>query len=457
MTIKTPSTLKTKAKRFRFWDDDEKQTETRLVDVNAYETKEDAARERIDIKGYKLDYGTLVILRMLLPKHPSIKYFNFHNCGLDQPMVSFLCDMVLDTETTVIEGMSIDFCVDTLSTVSAFKEEGENKVEKEEGEPSTSAVQTGDPGFIGSCVEHLLSKSSKLEQLSLRGDGLTEADADFICRGLVKNNTLKILNLFENNLGDSGAKRLAFGVRNNRSLEELSIANNNITEEGLEAITRSVFPVKCNSAVLHLRETFEGTIFGSSTEKQAKAKKGGKQPAKGKASSAADTGTEHPTGLPEAIFCGEDTYICPGNAILLAFDWSGNNIKEYSSLVKLCRKLAATDSNAYLEDIRDYDPEGTTTKQDKENRPSSGGSSKGGKKQSGGRRGSASKHAAEAANFDEVSLPQYTLKWINCGNIFAPKLKSWEIPGSLTPEEEAQREYEKCKKWLDETGIRLIY
>eukprot|EP01138_Halocafeteria_seosinensis_P014602 gb/GECG01014907.1/.p1 GENE.gb/GECG01014907.1/~~gb/GECG01014907.1/.p1 ORF type:complete len:621 (+),score=94.67 gb/GECG01014907.1/:1-1863(+) len=459
-TIRTPSAFMSR-RQGTFWNDSARSNnDAPLVEIDAYEISEKEAQEAIVIKNHKLDYGTLVVLVLLLAKHENISALSIQNAGVDQPMLSFICETLSSEHSPGLRRVFIDFCEESLAC-DATRTLQRDTEEKEE-EVSSSKMSPGDPGFIGYCIETLLSKA-KLELLQFRGNGVSSDDSEFVAKGLVQTQELKALNLFGNRLGDKGSAALAKGIRENRSLEELSVANNAITEDGIEAIVRSLFPVKYATNALQMRETWEALIFGSGQDKGSKGKKGAKQSTKSTKSAGE---TERPTALPELTTYGSDSYLCSGNPTLLAIDWSGNKIQQYSALAKLSRKLASRSSNLFLTDTRDYDPEGRASKEKENARPgsaSSRSSNKSGRKGSA-RRGSTSKKSSkeikqsdsEEANVEDT-LPHYSLQWINSKDCFAPKLCTWEIPGAPTPEEEAKKEYEKVHEILKESKIEFLY
>eukprot|EP00758_Cryptobia_borreli_P002573 Tbor_TRINITY_DN3130_c0_g1::TRINITY_DN3130_c0_g1_i1::g.14704::m.14704 len=91
-------------------------------------------------------------------------------------------------------------------------------------------------GGIGSILKPLLSKSSNLLELSLRGNKIGDIDIEYICEGLMDNHSLQKLDISYNNVRFRGADAIAKMLQNNYELVDLNLGWNQLCATGCSVI-----------------------------------------------------------------------------------------------------------------------------------------------------------------------------------------------------------------------------
>jgi len=193
----------------------------------AKETEDEEPQSTIKVMGWKLDQGCLAALQLTIPSCGSLTTINFWHANLTAQGIRDLAAMLNDT---TIQRLHLDFNPLTEKTET----QEETKAEGDSADTPAEGRGTVEP--LGSPFADLISHSSPLQLLSLRGNGIDDVVACEIFAKLKDNKNLLGVGLQSNVIGDASMSELTNALMVNKALASLSLAQNLITDTGITSL-----------------------------------------------------------------------------------------------------------------------------------------------------------------------------------------------------------------------------
>lgn len=214
---------------------------------------------------YCLNRRDILPLCNAIPHCPTLQSLEFTGCGVTEPAMKLITEAVYKSGS--VQGLTIDFNPDGLfkDPTNSKKDRKEISVvpsqfrgahlkvaepeakedPKKKPDPKKAAPAAASPAAAAEDKAPIPIPSgwhsalmTGIQSLSLRGNGIDDAQVASIATLLEGNTDLVSLNLWGNRITSVGVKTLANSLMKNRSLTCLDLGHNQIDDSGVEAIMR---------------------------------------------------------------------------------------------------------------------------------------------------------------------------------------------------------------------------